>query len=288
MHAAIDTLFESDFYRILNFKCRCTDCHTSKPEYSDAFSISFIRKGNFIFNIFRNALDCYTGGILVTKPLFERTVTHAHTVPDECTIFEFKQSFYPILLERYGQKGFFRNNDIHSTLIRGCVEAEVIHHHIFQELAKNTSLDKLQLDQLVIEMMTFVFERATVYLPNERIHQRLKRHHLSTIETAKYFIGENFKEDLSLKQVADHCNVSVFHFSRLFKLFTTLSPYQFLLALRLQHAKQLLRQTDLTVATVAFSSGFNNVEHFTAAFSKRYVDPPGRFRENAVRLQMLK
>lgn len=283
MHALIDTLFESDFYRILNFKCRCTDCHTSKPEYSDAFSISFIRKGNFIFNIFRNALDCYIGGILITKPLFERTVTHAHTVPDECTIFEFKKSFYPELLERYGKRGFFRNNDIHSTLIRGCVDAEVIHHHVLQLLVENTNVDKLQLDQLVIEMMGHVFEKTTVYLPDLRIHQRLKRHHLSTIETAKYFIADNFKENISLKQVANNCNVSVFHFSRLFKLFTTLSPYQFLLTLRLQHAKQLLRQTNLSVAAVAFDSGFNNVEHFTAAFSKKYYFPPGRFRESPLR-----
>lgn len=278
MHAAIDTLFESDFYRILNFKCRCTDCHTSKPEYSDAFSISFIRKGNFIFNVFRHALDCYIGGILVTKPYYERTVTHAHAVPDECTIFEFRQSFYPVLLERYGHKGFFEDNDIHSTLIRSCVEAEFIHYHIFQLLAGRISFDKLQLDELVVEMMAYVFERAAVYLPDERINQRLKRHHLSTIEKAKYFIADNFTEDISLKQIADHCNVSIFHFSRLFKLFTTLSPHQFLLALRLQHARQLLRKTELPVAGVAFSSGFNNVEHFTAAFSKAYSVPPGRFR----------
>ena len=88
MQADIHTLYESNFYRILDFKCRCNDCNTSKPEYGNAFTISFVRKGNFLFNVFRHSLDSYNGCVLISKPGYERTVTHAHTIPDECTIFD--------------------------------------------------------------------------------------------------------------------------------------------------------------------------------------------------------
>jgi AraC family transcriptional regulator len=102
MNADIHTLYESDFYRIADFRCRCTECITSKPEYSQSFCISFVRKGNFLFNVFRHSLDSYNGCVLITKPGYERTVTHTHTVPDECTIFDFKTDFYRELLEQYG------------------------------------------------------------------------------------------------------------------------------------------------------------------------------------------
>src|SRR6478735_2527026 len=131
MDANIYTLFESDFYRILDFKCLCTNCKTSKPEYSEAFCISFVRKGNFLFNVFRHSLDSYSGCVLVTKPGYQRTVTHTHTIPDECTILDFKSDFYrEELLEHYGNSKFFRNNDLHSTLIQTNKEAEILHFFI--------------------------------------------------------------------------------------------------------------------------------------------------------------
>ena len=64
MDADIHTLYSSDFYTIRDFICRCTDCRTSKPEYSPSFCISFVRKGNFIFNVFRHALGAGGGAIL--------------------------------------------------------------------------------------------------------------------------------------------------------------------------------------------------------------------------------
>ena len=122
MEADIHTLYTSDFYRIIDFKCRCTDCRMSKPEYNNSFSISFVRTGNFLFNVFRNSLDSYTGCVLVTKPGYERTVTHVHTVPDQCTIFDFKTGFYNELLDHYGGVQFFSSNDLHSTLVKASPE----------------------------------------------------------------------------------------------------------------------------------------------------------------------
>src|SRR5213596_2476352 len=113
MQADIHTLYESDFYRVLDFRCRCKDCNTSKPEYSQSFAISFVRKGNFLFNVFRQSLDSYSGCVLVTKPGYERTVTHIHEVPDECSIFDFTADFYKKLTDQYGSLKFFRDNDLH-------------------------------------------------------------------------------------------------------------------------------------------------------------------------------
>ncbi|HEU4553638.1 MAG TPA: AraC family transcriptional regulator [Chitinophaga sp.] len=281
MDADIHTRYESDFYRVLDFKCRCTDCRTSKPEYSESFCISFVRKGNFLFNVFRHSLDSYNGCILITKPGYERTVTHAHAVPDECTIFEFTNTFHKALTQRYGYTKFFRDNDLHSTLMHASTETEFLHFYISQLIGLRSG-SKLHIDQLVLQMTDKVLGTLTDYTPDARINSRLKQNHLTTIERAKEYITTRFTQDISLMEIAAYCYVSPFHFSRIFKTFTSCSPHQYLLSMRLQHAALLLRSTALAVADIAFTSGFNSIEHFTAAFRKQYNCPPAAYRNGVI------
>ena len=276
MEADIHKLYESDFYRVLDFKCRCTDCRTSEPEYSTSFAISFVRKGNFLFNVFRHSLDSYNGCVLITKPYYERTVTHTHTIPDECTIFDFKLSFYEEIIEQYGRVKFLLDNDLHSTLLKTKPEVEFLHFLIARSILGKA--DKLNIDNLVMELVETVLNNLTDYEPDYRITARLKNNHLITIEKAKEYFTQNYTNDISLMEIASHCCASPFHFSRIFKTFTSYSPHQFLLNIRLKNSEMLLRNTALPVADVAFSSGFNSIEHFTSAFRNKYKYPPAKFR----------
>ena len=224
MLADLHTLYKSDFYSITDFRCRCTDCRESKTEYSNSFCISFVRKGNFLFNVFRHSLDSYTGCTLITKPGYEHTVTHTHTVPDECTIFEFSRDFYKDLQEHFRRTSFFFNRDLHSTLIKTNAELEFLHYNIIQ-LALVHGGSKLEIDQLVMEMIEKVLRCISEYQPDRKINARLKKNHLSTIERAKEFITQEFSNDISFMDIAAYCHVSPFHFSRIFKIFTSYSPH---------------------------------------------------------------
>jgi AraC-like DNA-binding protein len=231
--------------------------------------------------VFRHSLDSYSGCVLVTKPGYERTVTHTHTVPDECTIFDFKAAFFQEVSEHYSSVRFLRDNDLHSTLLKTNAETEFLHFQIAQ-LILTKSGSKLQIDNLVMEIVDKVLRHATDYNPDHRINMRLKKNHLITIERAKDYITRNFTNDISLAGIAEYCHVSPFHFSRIFKTFTSVSPHQFLLSVRLKNSELLLKETVLPVADVAFCSGFNSIEHFTAAFRQKYHSPPARFRERPV------
>jgi AraC family transcriptional regulator len=281
MNADLHTLYSSDFYDIIDFKCLCTDCRKSKPEHSSAFSISFVRKGNFLFNVFRNSLDSYTGCVLVTKPEYERTVTHIHTIPDECTIIQFKPAFYAALIDQYKQTLFFRDNDLHSTLIKTGTDLEFLHYQILQ-LVATRSASKLQVDNLVIEIIEKTLLIVTDYKPVPNINERLKKNHLITIERAKEYITTNFTNDISLTEIAAYCYVSPFHFSRIFKVFTAYSPHQFLLNIRLKNAEMLLKNSSKPIADIAWSCGFNSIEHFSYAFRQKYKSAPAKMRTHSL------
>jgi AraC-like DNA-binding protein len=213
---------------------------------------------------------------LITKPGYERTVTHTHTVPDECTIFEFKNSFYTQILGQYGQLKFFTSNDVHSTLIRTDPELELLHFEAIRSALQKHG--KLKTDSLVMEVLEKIMPGITDYQPDYKINQALKKNHLITIERAKEYLTQNFESDISLMEIASYCHVSSFHFSRIFKKFTSYSPHRFLVQLRLKNAELLLKNTQLPVSDVSFSSGFNSNEHFNAAFRKKYGCAPSKFR----------
>jgi AraC-like DNA-binding protein len=184
--------------------------------------------------------------------------------------------FYKELKEYYNKIDFFQNADLDCTLVKTTAEIEFLHFNILQMVLVKSG-GRLEIDQLVLEMIEKVLACISEYKSDLRINERLKKNHLRTIEMAKEFITLNFAEDISLMDIATYCCVSPFHFSRIFKTFTSYSPHQFLLTIRLKNAELLLRNTALPVADVAFSSGFRSIQYFTTAFRQKYQCPPAKF-----------
>lgn len=83
--------------------------------------------------------------------------------------------------------------------------------------------------------------------------------------------------DLSLTELATAANVSPFHFARLFKNTTGLAPHQFILRLRLEHAKRLIAAGQLTLSEIALTVGFFDQAHFTNAFRRTFGSTPRAF-----------
>jgi AraC-like DNA-binding protein len=111
------------------------------------------------------------------------------------------------------------------------------------------------------------------------IPDSLKKYHLSTIETAQQYIHEHFNENISLERLARHCHTSSFHFSRIFKKVLNMSPHQYLLGIRLQHAKILLITSAKPVRDIAFECGFNSLEHFATAYRQQFKTSPTQHRK---------
>ena len=278
MEAEVHILFSSDYYEICDFKCLCNECTKSKTEYNEHLSLCITRSGNFYYNAFRGSLDTYTGSVLVSKPGYDYTVTHPGEIPDECTIIIFKKAFYEDMEEQLQLKAhwFFSNKDIQSLLLRTNPQIEQLHYALLQA-ARQLSPVKLEMDSIVMEIMEEILSLFTNYEMPQAIPARLKKHHLVRIETAKQYLNENLARNISLQELAEHCCISPFHFSRTYKAFTGYAVYQYLQLMRLKHAEMLLA-TALPVADIAFQSGFNSIDYFSSAFKKQYKLSPSAFR----------
>ena len=83
------------------------------------------------------------------------------------------------------------------------------------------------------------------------------------------FLMENFHRDVTLKEVADLCNMTTNSFCRFFKARTQKSLTQFLNELRIGHACKLLRNEEYSIADVCYQCGYNNLTNFNKFF--RYI-----------------
>lgn len=93
------------------------------------------------------------------------------------------------------------------------------------------------------------------------------------------YIRRHYMESTSLEEYAALCRMSKYHFSRLFKAQTGMSPIEYRTAVRMEHAKELLRTTCFSIKSIAEQTGYSSQEYFSDAFKKETGRSPSRYRE---------
>ena len=92
------------------------------------------------------------------------------------------------------------------------------------------------------------------------------------------YIQQNFTGKILLKEFGEQFHLSEKYISRYFKEHFHITISQYVTYLRLEHAKQLLQDTDIPVTEVAMQSGYQNVSYFIRSFKKTYGMSPLKYR----------
>lgn len=95
-------------------------------------------------------------------------------------------------------------------------------------------------------------------------------------------VRQNLGGELSVLDMARVVNMSQYYFSKLFKLSAGTTPHQYVMRQRVEQAKQLLREGQVTLLEVANLTGFETQSHFTSVFRRLVGITPKRYREMAL------
>jgi len=98
------------------------------------------------------------------------------------------------------------------------------------------------------------------------------------VRRAKEILSANLDGRVPLKEVAQACGLSVSYFSRAFRRSTGVAPHKWLLTLRVEVAKQKLRDGRLSLRDVALACGFADQSHLTQVFTRLVGVSPGAWR----------
>ena len=108
--------------------------------------------------------------------------------------------------------------------------------------------------------------------------------HRRAVERVITTARERLCEPISLHDMSRVAYLSAFHFNRVFHQITGLPPAKFISAMRLDEAKRLLLNTNLSITDICFEVGYNSLSTFTRRFTQRVGLGPREFRYLAERM----
>ncbi|MDQ0232563.1 AraC family transcriptional regulator [Metabacillus malikii] len=152
-------------------------------------------------------------------------------------------------------------------------------HHLIIQFIKNTYFsarmnyitDGYQASSIVYQFIMELYRFANEY-KKEKHSWPLK------VREAVMYMEENYKEIQSLEELASAVGLSKYHFTRIFKNATGLTPIEYLTKVKMEKSVTLLRQSNLTIDEIAKQVGYSNGSYFIKVFKKWLGFSPGEFR----------
>lgn len=102
---------------------------------------------------------------------------------------------------------------------------------------------------------------------------------LRPIRIAKQYVQEHYSQSITLEDVCAATGFSVSYFSALFKKESGEGFSKYLTGVRMEHAKELLQESNLPVSEICARVGYNDLKHFTQTFKKYTNLSPAQYRK---------
>ncbi len=238
-------------------------------EQHELVSIAAVVEGSFQYRSDHGKALLYPGSFFLGNAGTCFECGHDHGTGDRCIAFQFAPAFFEeIAASAAGSHRFrFPTGMLPATseLIRPVVEAETG--------AKGAS--PLALDELAVwvaekVIATLAGTGAPSGCPSARDERR--------ISAVLRYIEEHAEEPLDLPHLAQVALMSKYHFLRTFRHIAGVTPYQFLLGIRMRRAAVMLRTTPMPVAAIAYDAGFGDLSTFNGRFREMFGSTPSIFR----------
>ena len=106
-----------------------------------------------------------------------------------------------------------------------------------------------------------------------------KQNHVHLINWVIKYFSEHYQENISLDDIINSVNISKSHFIRIFREYTNHTPMDYLNHFRIERAKELLCQTELSIKNISIDVGFSDEFYFSRLFKKRVGVSPQHYRK---------
>lgn len=113
----------------------------------------------------------------------------------------------------------------------------------------------------------------------ESVIQDKKQAEKRPIRLAKQYIQQNYSKQISLEEVSGVAGFNASYFSVLFKKESGQNFLEYLSEVRMNKAKELFKETNLSVASICEQVGYSDIKHFTQGFKKFTGLKPNEFRK---------
>lgn len=270
---------------VLNFECR----EASRLNLESPYSLFINNKGHSYCSVNKQHYRIETDNFLFSQPgdIYGLTVDNMQKT-ELCNI-HINKSFFNGVAHSL--------TTTHELLLDDPEKNRELNIHLFSQLfPKDETLNALTARLTASETYSnHAFESVLMELvayllrQNEDIKKSISRLPFAkpSVQTdiyrrlavAKDYICSNYNLPLALDEICRETGMSKFHFLRVFKSFTGITPYQYLSDVRMNKARQLLKNSNNSISEIASDLGYEYPNSFIKAFQKNYQIAPMQYRK---------
>ena len=220
------------------------------------FQLLYITEGEGVFRSDGTTYQVKPGSALLLLP----DVKHSYFPLPETGWHEywvgFKGAFFLELIETgcFSREKVFFNVGLHDSILS-------LYNQIFEEVLYQRPLYQIRVCTSILSLITEVLDR-------ERCRD-IPEFYQQIVEKAKLLMEANIFGTINLPDIANQLGISTSHLHKIFKTYTSMTPYQYFILIKMQKAENLLSREGVSVKEAASQLGFNNQYHFSSLFKNK-------------------
>jgi AraC-like DNA-binding protein len=98
------------------------------------------------------------------------------------------------------------------------------------------------------------------------------------VEKVKFYMEENIYKQINITDIAQETGLNPARLNDVFKTYTSMTPYQYYIQIKINKACRLLEQTDISIKEAAYTLGFEDQYYFSRLFKQKTGIPPSRWK----------
>jgi len=228
------------------------------------YQIIYITKGRGVFESNHRTHVVVPGSIMIVFP----GVPHFYKPEYEVGWSEYWVGFKGPYVDTLCQQGFLSpRKPLYEVGLQNSLLA--IYTQILELVQNQRPLFQVRASSHVLTLIAEILahERKNVqYTHSEQL-----------VERAKFLMEENIYSEINLNAIGEVLGVSTSHLNAVFKSYTSMTPYQYFISIKIRKAKELLEAGSLAIKEVAFRLGFDDQYYFSRLFKKKAGIPPSRW-----------
>jgi AraC-like DNA-binding protein len=239
-------------------------------ERHESFTVAAVVEGVFKYRANTGTALLHSGAFLLGNNGTSFECGHEHSAGDRCIAFHFEPEFFAEMAASAAGSGRF-------TFPTGMLPALPIGvpwlARIEVRLARGRQLEA---DEAVSQLAELVIGAVSGVKPSLA---RLSAIDQRRVTDALHYIEQHATDATSLDQLAAVATMSKYHFLRTFRRIVGMTPYQYLLSIRMRRAAVRLLTSSERISSIAFDAGFGDLSTFNCRFREQFGASPTAFRQ---------
>lgn len=265
------TLAKGAHWRVTDLHCGLGPADRAEEEQHGCTSVSLVLAGSFTYEGEQGRALLTPGSLLLGNTGQCFCCHHEHAAGDRCLSFQFEPQFIDEALAQWGTPV----RPFRAPRLPPLARTRPLWAQAPALLHPAAAAAPLEIEQFAAELLAIALHEDRG-IPLPRVRARDERRVTRVVRQ----LEQDYASEHTLASLARTAGLARHSFLRMFRAVTGITPWQYLLSLRLAAAAQRLLHSEQSVTDIAADVGFGDLSEFTRRFHAEFGAPPGAWRRS--------